>query len=218
MKLVITSQFQKFLNDIGADINILLQKAEIPNKLWKEKVNLTTFEYYRLLQEFDRVMSEQNIRILSNINNIQMFVPAFFAALSSSNGLEAIDRFARFKKVVGPINVEVIESDTTVSISYRYVHREMMLPKFSVLNEQLLLLSIIRTGIGENIVPIVVESPFEYDEETISDFGVLVQKNENNRLIFDKKDLVKPFLTQNNIMWQYLETELTKKFGGTKFR
>lgn len=74
MKLTITNQFQEFLKSIGADIAELLQRAEVPNKLWQEEISLTTLEYHRLLQKFDRVMSEENIRALSQISQIQMFV------------------------------------------------------------------------------------------------------------------------------------------------
>lgn len=210
MKLTITNQFQDFLKSIGADISVLLQRAEVPNKLWQEEISLTTLEYHRLLQEFDRVMTEENIRALSQISQIQMFVPAFFAALSSPHGLEALERFARFKKIVGPIEVDVVEAETTVSVTYKFAHANMDLPKFSVLNEQLLVLNLLRTGTGERLIPLVLESPFDYDTETVAEFGLPVQKGDINRLVFDKSDLQKPFLTQNNIMWQYLETELNQ--------
>lgn len=210
MKLTLTNQFQDFLKSIGADMTSLLQHAEVPNKLWQEEVELTVLEYHRLLLEFDKIMSEGNIRALSQMANIQLFVPAFFAALSSPNGLEALARFARFKKLVGPIQVDIIEAETTVSVTYKFAHANMDLPKFSILNEQLLVLNMIRTGTGERIIPLVVETPFDYDEETVSEFNVPIQKADGNRLIFDKADLQKPFLTQNNIMWQYLEPELNQ--------
>lgn len=190
-----------------------MEKAQVPNKLWQEEIHLTDLEYYRLLQEFDQVMSEENVRQLSNISHIQMFIPAFFAALSSPNGLEALERFARFKKITGPIIVDSVESDTTVSVQFKFIHENMDLPKFSVLTEQLLLLSLFRTGTGQQIVPLVLESPYDYDEVTVESFGVPVQKAVTNRLIFDKADLLKLFLTQNNIMWQYLETELNQQLA-----
>ncbi|HAP14833.1 MULTISPECIES: AraC family transcriptional regulator [Lactococcus] len=210
MKLNITNQFQDFLQSVGVDLPLLLERANVPNKLWKEEISLTDLEYYRLLQEFDQVMTEENIRQLSQFSHIQMFVPAFFAALSSPNGLEALKRFARFKKITGPIVVDSIELENTVEVSFKFIHANMELPKFSVLNEQLLVLSLLRTGIGAQRLSLVVESPYDYDDVTLETIGAQVQKGETNRLIFDKTDLFKPFLTQNNIMWQYLEPELNQ--------
>lgn len=213
MKLTISTQFQEYLKSLGIDITLLLQKAEVPNKLWQEEINLTTLEYYRLLQEFDKVMSEENIRSLSQISNIQMFIPAFFAALSSPNGTEAIERFSRFKKIIGPIELDVIKTNSTISVTFKFALPNMELPKFAVLNEQLFLLSLIRTGSGEKVIPLIVESPFDYDEKTVEEFGIPIQKGDINRIVFDINDVEKPFLTQNNIMWKYLEPELNKQLA-----
>lgn len=210
MKLTITKQFQSFLQSIGADIEVLLQKAGVPNKLWQEEVTLTELEYYNLLQEFDKILSEEAIIQLSDINNTTMFIPPFFAALSSGNGLEAIERFSKFKKIVGPIEVDVVVTERTVAVKYSFVYQQQQLPKFSVLNEQLLLLSLIRTGTGENIVPLLVESPYEYGENVTSLLGVTPQQSTYNQIVFDRKDLEKIFITQNNLMWSYLEPELNK--------
>lgn len=213
MKLTISYQLQDFLKSLGADISVLLQKAEIPNKLRQEEVNLTSLEFYRLLLELDRVMSEDNIRDLSKISNTQMFIPSFFASLASPHGLEALERFSRFKKIIGPIEVDLIEGPKTVTVTFKFSHPNMELPKFTILNEQLLILDLLRTGIGEKIIPLSVESPYDYDTTTTEIFGTLIQKSETNRLIFDKNDLNKPFLTQNNIMWKYLEPELNKQLA-----
>lgn len=213
MKLTISTQFQEYLKSLGIDITLLLQKAEVPNKLWQEEINLTTLEYYRLLQEFDKVMSEENIRSLSQISNIQMFIPAFFAALSAPHGTEAIERFSRFKKIIGPIKLDVIKTNNTISVTFKFAHPNMELPKFAVLNEQLFLLSLIRTGSGEKVIPLIVESPFDYDEKTVEEFGIQIQKGDINRIVFDIDDVEKPFLTQNNIMWKYLEPELNKQLA-----
>lgn len=187
MKLTISYQLQDFLKSLGADISVLLQKAEIPNKLRQEEVNLTSLEFYRLLLELDKVMSEDNIRALSQISHLQMFIPAFFASLASPNGLEALERFARFKKIIGPIEVDLIEGPKTVTVTFKFSHPNMELPKFTILNEQLLILDLLRTGIGEKIIPLSVESLYDYDTTTTEIFGTLIQKSETNRLIFDKK-------------------------------
>ncbi|WP_277279798.1 AraC family transcriptional regulator ligand-binding domain-containing protein [Streptococcus hyointestinalis] len=208
MKLTLTQQFQDYLKSLGVDFSMLLEKAALLNKTWQEDIVLTDLEYYRLLLAFDDVMTEEAVCNFSRIEHIQLFIPAFFAALSAQNGLEAIERFAHYKHLVGPIDLDVVPSDKTVSVHYRYAISELALPKFAILNEQLLLLNLIRVGTGERITPLAVSSPFDYAESTLLEFGVSVPKSDSNAIVFDKVDLEKPFITQNNVMWQYLESQL----------
>ncbi len=81
------------------------------------------------------------------------------------------------------------------------------------MNEQLLLLSILRKGTGENIFPILIETPFNYDNESIKLLGINPQKANYNQIVFDRKDLEKVFLTQNNIMLSYLKPELNRQLA-----
>lgn len=210
MKLAVTRGLEDYLKTLGLDFSSLLHKAAIPNKLRNEEIELTSLEYFRLLDELDRVLDEKEIRALSQIANLQLLVPAFFAALSAKNGLEALERFAHFKKLVGPIEVELMVTELSVSVHFSYALRQFDLPKLAVLNEQLLLLNLLKTGTGQSIQPILLESPFDYEEETLAEFGQLVQKSTYNQLVFARVDLDQPFITQNNIMWHYLEPELNK--------
>ncbi|WP_454967994.1 helix-turn-helix domain-containing protein [Gemella sanguinis] len=211
MKLAVTNHFQQFLKEIGIDIEEILKKAKVPNKLWNEEVTLNSIEYYNMLIELDKKVSESSIRTLSDIDNIHMFMPSFFAALSSPTGEEAIKRFSKYKKLVGPVELEYLITDKTIDISFSYVHKQQKLPKFAVLNEQLLVLSILRKGTGEDIVPLLVETPYEYDNESIKLFGIAPQKEEYNRIVFSIDDVRKSFLTNNNLMYSYIEPELNKQ-------
>ena len=59
-----------------------------------------------------------------------MFMPPFFAALSSKNGLAAIEHFAKYKKITGPIVVSIETFDGLVRVSYRYDYPGLDLPRF----------------------------------------------------------------------------------------
>lgn len=211
MKLTVTKQFRSFLKSIGIELEDILRKAKIPNRLWQEEISLSTIEYYHLLIVLDQEVPESAVRLLSDVENIQMFMPPFFAALSSENGEEAIKRFAKFKKLVGPIEVEYTLSETAVAIRFHYAHKQQELPKFAILNEQLLLVSLLRKGTGEKIIPVLVETPFDYDEESNELFGIKPQKASYNQIVFAKADIEKVFLTQNNLMFSYIEPELNRQ-------
>ena len=213
MKLTVPKQFQDFLKSIGLSMENILEKAGIPNILWKEEIQFSTEEYHLFLKEIDEVITDEQISAISNIDNLNMFIPSFFAALSSKNGLEGIKRLAKYKKLIGPVFLEIKEFEEIVQVQYFFEQREKELPRFAVLNEQLLLMNLLNKGIGKGIIPISVTSPFEYGEFLSKEMNITVNKGVQNEIIFSMKDLKKPFLTANNIMVEYLEPQLKQKLA-----
>lgn len=213
MRLSLSQQYIKNLNLIGLDLKMILQLANLPDSTWKEEMNLSTLDYYHLLTAFDQVANDEQIIAMSRIKDIQMFMPPFFAALSSKNGLAAIEHFAKYKKITGPIVVNIEVFDDLVRVSYRYDYTGLDLPRFAVLNEQLLLLDLIRTATGKEIVPVHVGTPYTYGEASVGIFGCSVEKMDENELVFNKSDLEEPFLTANNVMLEYLEPQLKERLS-----
>ena len=213
MKLTITKQYQEFLKSIGLDFQTLLDVAQLPDGTWKEEMTLSTLDYYRLLLAFDKILTDEQILAMSRLQNIQMFMPPFFAALSSKNGLAAIEHFAKYKKIIGPVIVCVEQFDDFVRVSYRYDYTGLELPRFAVLNEQHLLLDMIRTGTGQAIKPVRLGTPYVYGQEALEAFDCHVEQMEGNELIFRKSDLELPFITANNIMLDYLEPQLKERLA-----
>ena len=213
MKITMPKQFQDFLRSIGLSIENILEQTGIPNILWKEEIQLSTEEYYLFLKKIDEVITDEQISAISNIDNLNVFIPSFFAALSSKNGLEGLKRLAKYKKLIGPVSLEIKEFEEIVQVQYFFEQREKQLPRFAVLNEQLLLMNLLSKGIGKGIIPISVTSPFEYGEFLSKEMNITVNKGVQNEIIFSMKDLKKPFLTANNIMVEYLEPQLKQKLA-----
>ena len=51
MKLTISKQFQTFIEGVGFSLEYVLERAGIPNILWKEELELSPMEYCRFLSE-----------------------------------------------------------------------------------------------------------------------------------------------------------------------
>ena len=213
MKITMPKQFQDFLKSIGLSIENILEQAGIPNILWKEEIQLSTEEYYLFLKKIDEVITDEQISAISNIDNLNVFIPSFFAALSSKNGLEGLKRLAKYKKLIGPVSLEIKEFEEIVQVQYFFEQREKELPRFAVLNEQLMLINLLNKGIGKKISPVSVTSPFEYSELLTKEINTTINKAKQNEVIFSMKDLKKPFLTANNIMVEYLEPQLKQKLA-----
>ena len=91
-------QFQDFLKSIGLSIENILEQSGILNILPKEKIQLSTEEYYLFLKKIDEVITDEQISAISNIDNLNVFIPSFFGALSSKNGQEKQYRSIKKKK------------------------------------------------------------------------------------------------------------------------
>ena len=211
MELMITSQFQQYMADIGVPFDEILLNANIPNLLKEETLELTDLEYYRLLQQFDDVLADEQIIGFSEIANLQLFMPPFFAAMSAKNGIEGIKRLAKYKKLVGPLVIQCTEHEETFSVRFQFHYPMQTLPRFTLLNEQLLIVSLLRTATGKNIKPLLVEGPYPYSPVIESFLQVRGQLATTNQLLFKKEDVSKPFRSENNSMWAYLQPEFDKK-------
>ena len=213
MKLTITKQFQDFISSLGLSLELLLQEAHIPNLLWKEELVVNEEQYYSLLQVFDDHISDQQILDFSMVENISMFLPPIYVALAAKNGLEGIERFIKFKKFVGPIDIKMKVLEKTVEIRFSFVFPHQKLPRFALLNEQLLLLSLLRKGSEKEIIPRFVKGPYSYSKTITTYLKCLPKKSEDNLLIFNLEDLNYSFSTQNNIMWEFIKPELEKRLS-----
>ena len=74
MKVTITKQFQDFVKGVGISLDEILQKAEIPNILWKDELELTPEEYYRFLDFIGKEVTDEQILAMSDIRAMQMFL------------------------------------------------------------------------------------------------------------------------------------------------
>ena len=110
-------------------------------------------------------------------------------------------------------NAKIKEFKEIVQVQYFFEQREKELPRFAVLNEQLMLINLLNKGIGKEILPVSVTSPFEYGELLTKEINSTINKAKQNEVIFSMKDLKKPFLTANNIMVEYLEPQLKQKLA-----
>ncbi|WP_412989451.1 helix-turn-helix domain-containing protein [Pediococcus siamensis] len=211
MRMTFIKQFQQFLKAMAIPADEVLQAAQIPNTLWKGEIELSTSDYIRLMNAFDAAFTDEKIIAFSDISKISLFMPGFFAALCSQNGFAALKRFAKYKRLTGPILVDVTETSSEVTVSLSFIDEREKLPRFVVLNEQLLMLSMLKTGSGHNIVPIQVAAPFKYGDLISNYLGIETSYATKNSLTFSKKDLEIPFQTKNNAMLEYLEPELGRK-------
>lgn len=164
----------------------------------------------------DQKATDKQLLACSDVSNFYQFVPPYFAALSSKNGLQAIARLASYEQLIGPIEIGTFSEEGNLRIHISYLDKSRKNFRFSLLVDQLSLISLIRTGSGKKIKPLSIGSRFHYGRVITDYLGIKAQNSNDNYLVFSQDDLLQPFLTQNDIMWNFMEPGLKKYISDLK--
>ncbi|MBW1620870.1 helix-turn-helix domain-containing protein [Lactiplantibacillus plantarum] len=211
MKIMVSEQFQCFMASLGVDLNSLFEAAGINKVVWQEQLMLSDVEYWQLMNEFDNQLTDEMILSLGNITNINTFMPSFFAALAAKNGEQAIARMANYKSLAGPVHLEIVTKPDIVNIHILGNSLGVELPRFTIMTEQLLLISLLRVGTGKLIEPISVGSKYPYGDQIDAVMGIRPQQLADNCIQFQVTDLQRAFISANNSMWAFLQPGLDQQ-------
>ncbi|ALF14161.1 AraC family transcriptional regulator [Lactiplantibacillus plantarum] len=211
MKIMVSEQFQCFMASLGVDLNSLLEAAGINKVVWQEQLMLSDVEYWQLMNEFDNQLTDEMILSLGNITNINTFMPSFFAALAAKNGEQAIARMATYKSLAGPVHLEIVTKPDIVNIHILGNSLGVELSRFTIMTEQLLLISLLRVGTGKLIKPISVGSKYPYGDQIDAVMGIRPQQLADNCIQFQVTDLQRAFISANNSMWAFLQPGLDQQ-------
>lgn len=211
MKIMVSEQFQCFMASLGVDLNSLLEAAGINKVVWQEQLMLSDVEYWQLMNEFDNQLTDEMILSLGNITNINTFMPSFFAALAAKNGEQAIARMANYKSLAGPVHLEIVTKPDIVNIHILGNSLGVELPRFTIMTEQLLLISLLRVGTGKLIKPISVGSKYPYGDQIDAVMDIRPQQLADNCIQFQVTDLQRAFISANNSMWAFLQPGLDQQ-------
>lgn len=205
-------QYKAYLETLGIPAELIFKRCNLPlMPADKKGYNVSRVQYMSFMDEIGKYADEKTIIEHGNIQSIQMFVPPLFAAMCASDGRSCYRRISKYKRLIGPFELRVEETNRTLKLEFYFLDGNDELPRYTVMTEQVLMIHIIRQGTGLHIVPKEVASPFEYGSDLREFFGVEPKKAKTNYVVFDMDDMRHPFLTSNNTMWSYLEPEFIKR-------
>ncbi|CAM2825925.1 AraC family transcriptional regulator [Levilactobacillus brevis] len=208
---MISEQFQKFMATLGIDLNSTLEAAGVHKIVWQEQLELSDSDYWRLMSELDNELSDEMMINFGDITCMQTFMPSFFAALSAQTGLQAVKRLATYKSLVGPVRLVVTTDQERIDVRVEGDNLGIELPRFTVMTEQLLLISLLRVGTGLPIKPVLIGSKYHYGSQLSNVIGSRPQEMNSNSIQFSMTDLKQPFVSANNTMWAFLQPELDRQ-------
>lgn len=211
---IVDGRYKELLKYYGLDIREILRRAMLPEDILNHKtINMQEAEYYRFMEAIASSSEDPALSVkLATTAQIESFSPPIFAAYCSKNGEVCIQRLAKYKKLIGPMSFVLTESQYDISVEIVPGDSAYKLPLFLAESEFSFLIGIIRKATGKSIVPVSVEFSEIPDNSVFTEFaGVMPHSAVKNRITFSRKDLVLPFISFNEAMWDYFQPELTKR-------
>lgn len=208
MNLKITTELKDFLLELGYPFNSI--SGLLDSSVMDKYLNAKWIKNSHVFEMLDKEANDKQLLKCSDVRNFYQFVPPYFAALSSKNGLQAISRLAAYQQLIGPIEMGTFEEGGKLRIHIKYLDKYRKFSRFSLLVDQISLVSLIRAGTNKCVIPVSIGSKYEYGSRINKYLGIEAQNSLDNYLVFRKYDLEQSFVTKNDVMWNFMEPGLKK--------
>ena len=215
MKYVFDRQLGRLFERAGIDVRRLLMEAHQPEDLFsRREILLSKEEYYKLMECAGHQAVEGTSLRIATEEVIETFSPPIFAAYCSSNAENFITRLAHYKRLVGPLRYLIERHDGWVEIEIRGVEDDDLIPDFWVEIELAFIVCLIRRATKVNVTPLSITMANGCTDKPLLEFmGCPVSLGERVTLTMREEDMVLPFVSRNDSMWQYIEPELRRRLS-----
>jgi AraC-like DNA-binding protein len=202
------------LADLGLSRVAVLRRAGLPGGLLDgDGSRISLDEFYALWASFDAEAQSPTLPLrLGQVEASEYFDPAVFAAICAPDMTVAGQRLGEFKRLVGAFSLDVDVHPDATRFTYRCKSRPDM-PVVMAATELVFLVNLLRRATRHRVVPrsVCLPGPVQ-DQAAFEDwFGCPVAQGDSASFTLDPMDALRPFLTQDDRMWQSFEPGLRRR-------
>lgn len=213
-RYILDGQYGKYLEMVGIRVGEALKASGVPEDLFSRKRPVLDEEdYYRFMEAVGHQVTDPKVPIMiASADNIESFSPPIFAAYCSKNGKICCERLGRYKRIIAPMQYEFAETAETYTLTIKPSSDELVMPWFLIETEMVFLINILRKATKEHIVPVEIRMQQPVSDKAFSEYaGCPVVQIDENAVIFRTEDMLMPFISFNEGMWDFFEPELQKR-------
>lgn len=211
--------FRAFVRDLGLSHRRVLRRADLPQDiLARRTAELTPAQYNKLWDAMDVEAGDRElVPAMAEALSVEHFSPPIFAALCSPDLRVAAMRLSHYKPLIGPCELTVTDlepPDTGLAIEYRWTDDIRPAPLLGAF-ELVFWTSLARIGTRERVRPTSVAGPFSPRMQRALEehLGTKVRPGDNYRVVFSTVDARRPFLTENEQMWEVFAPDLRRRLA-----
>ncbi len=209
----IASSLAARLTEQDVPLAPLLRTAGLPTNFFQqERISVSTAELFAFWHAVGTVSNDPTVGLkLGAETRIERSDPTGIAAVCSRSFRDAVERMGRYKQLVCPEKINVLESGAETAVEFLFLEAVEMEPY--VLMDYCLawIVTVGQRGTGGRIVPVRVEMtrPPKHRDRLEAHFGCRVKfKAERNAVVFRTADMDLPFTTHNRELLAVLGTQL----------
>jgi AraC-like DNA-binding protein len=205
------------LAELGVRHEQVLSRAGLPGDLLsRNDTRVPAEQFFAFAQALEELVGGARLPLhLVEIMSAEFFSPAVFASLCSPNLAVAAERLARFKPLVGPIQLDVDRGDAGLQLTYRWRPSPIPVPASLSGAEALFVVKLARMGTHERVCPTRITLPTLPPEHTAYEeyLGASISVEDTISVVFSPEDAERPFLSADGSMWDMFEPQLRQRLA-----
>lgn len=211
------------MQDAGLATAPVLRRAGLPLDLFaRDQVRLTSPDFFKLwvaIEEEARWLDAAlpaPLRI-ANVMTSDWFDPELFAALCSANLGGALERMAKYVRLIAPMTFKVVRTASNASVTIDFLDQTRPPPAVFVAFKLVFFVQLARLATRTPIKPVRVTWPSAgeagQDDAVVykNFFGIPIEDAPSATMVFSIEDFDRPFLTENHKLWQFFEPSLRQR-------
>jgi AraC-like DNA-binding protein len=210
------------MQDAGVNGANVLRRAQLPGDLFgRGSARLESHTYFKLWEAIEAEAGTAGgpvpLRFAKKMS-ADWFDPELFAALCSADMNGALGRLAKYKRLSGPMALQIARTPTRTTATLEFLDRALTPPPVLVAFKLVFFVQLARLATRSPVHPLRVGWPSPAlsagdARAYASFFGVAVDDLPSPTVVFTAEDTQRPFLTANHGMWSFFEPALRQRLA-----
>lgn len=212
------------MQDAGISASPVLRRAQLPGDLFaRQNVRLDSANFFKLWTAIDDEAASIDAELpaalqIAKVMSSDWFDPELFAALCSANLAGALERIAKYVKLIAPMMIGLERSHTHTTVSIDFMDHTLPPPEVFLSFKLVFFVQLARLATRHHVLPLRVSLPSAPDESRHAlayqhYFGTALTQAPLATLVFSNEDMDRPFLTENHKMWLFFEPSLRQRLA-----
>jgi AraC-like DNA-binding protein len=205
--------------DMGMSPERVLRRAQLPADLFSQvPFRLSSEHYYALWQGMADEAGERSLPVLvAQTMSVEVLEPPFLAAVCSQDLIQAASRIAEYKPLVGPLRLRVEQTSEHFQVVMKWPQGQEPPEAFGY-TELLFWVALARLCTRTRVQPFAVTAPVvPTQQQAIQEYlGIPLTHGSEWAVTVSAFDAARPFLTENKILWKFVEPELHTRLSELK--